>query len=432
MIAHYQRYILIFFCLVMLIGSAGCFDESAGQITMPEPVAQTDETVREQSNIDVYWDATVSMRGYTTLAAGNVYRTLPDLLGDIGGAMGEIKFYSFGEKVHELDGREHRKFSTPEVYTEKITAVHNVIDTANADHLSIIITDLFESDSDWSNVTKKLREKYFSKHKAVAIIGIKNSFMGDIFDVGLNAATYYYNSYDYDYKFRPFYLFVMGSENEVMEFMERWKDKQTAPNEMNYVLFSETLTSPAVNFSNLSLGEMQNFFIDENLDINDKRMKEFGIDTFDEPAVLNVSFSYQPVFGACPLDINALNTKVQVFTLEEENQWQLNEAENDASLELKEDEKQPSLYHVKLTFTPSRTLKPDKINFVNASLVPSAKSYKLPDWINRWNMANVDVAPEQFDGSKTINLIHVMESLKDSVLISARPALINMNLVIKR
>ena len=37
--------------------------------------------------------------------------------------------------------------------------MHNVVDAANEEHLSVIITDLFESDADWSNVTKKLKDK---------------------------------------------------------------------------------------------------------------------------------------------------------------------------------------------------------------------------------------------------------------------------------
>ena len=41
----------------------------------------------EKTDTDVYFDATVSMKGFTTLAADNVYLTLPDLLGDLCGAM---------------------------------------------------------------------------------------------------------------------------------------------------------------------------------------------------------------------------------------------------------------------------------------------------------------------------------------------------------
>ena len=120
-------------------------------------------TAPEKIDTDIYFDATVSMKGFTTLAAGNVYLTLPDLLGDLGGAMGETNFFAFGEQIRPLDRANYRKFTTPEVYTEPITAVANVIDRADMNHLSIIVTDLFESESDWSNVSQKLREKFFAK-----------------------------------------------------------------------------------------------------------------------------------------------------------------------------------------------------------------------------------------------------------------------------
>ena len=54
----------------------------------------------------------------------------------------------------------------------------------------------------------------------------------------------------------------------------------------------------------------------------------------------------------------------------------------------------------------------------------------LPDWVKSWNMANYDIDANAFDGSKTINFLHVVGSLKDSMLMSAHPSLVNVNIVI--
>jgi|GEM_PF-1154647 len=409
--------------------------EDEVSITMPEDIAQASQDVSEEIGVDVYWDATYSMYGYTTLAAGNAYRTLPDELGDIGDSMGQVRFFRFGAEVMPMEGREYRKFSDPGAYTELITAVHNVVDKADPNHLSIIVTDLFESDSDWSNVTKKLKDKYFARHMAVAIIGIKNSFNGDIFDVGLNAAKFTYDSGDNPAMFRPFYLFIMGPEQSVREFMERWKERQAMPNETQYLLLSENLTESANDFSQLTLQEGgQNLYEDEQLGITDKRIKEFGINDMGSPAVLSVQFKYQPVFGACPLNMETLKSSVRVLSLEEgengERAWQVSTMENDAKVEVVPSPDQPGSYSVTLRFTPERTLSPDRINFIHVSVAPDAKGYQLPEWVKAWNMPNVDVAPDQFDGSKTINFLHVVESLKNSALAAAHPSLVNMNLVI--
>ena len=45
-------------------------------------------------------------------------------------------------------------------------------------------------------------------------------------------------------------------------------------------------------------------------------------------------------------------------------------------------------------------------------------------------MPALDVAPESFDGTKTINLLPIMSSLKESQYRSAPPALLHLSFVI--
>ena len=147
-------------CAVIIVLAGGCGNKIENIPPLPGTLPDI-LTAPEKIDTDIYFDATVSMKGFTTLAAGNVYLTLPDLLGDLCGSAGETRFFAFGEQIRPLDGRSYRQFTTPNVYTEPITAVANVIDRADTAHLSIIVTDLFESDADWSNVTQKIREKFF-------------------------------------------------------------------------------------------------------------------------------------------------------------------------------------------------------------------------------------------------------------------------------
>ena len=219
-----KKFLLIIFAAMILVGCGN-------KIQTVPPLPGTLPNILsapEKIDSDIYFDATVSMKGFTTLAAGNVYLTLPDLLSDLCGSMGETKFFSFGEQIHPLDRTNYRRLTAPEVYVEPITAVANVIDRADPNHLSIIVTDLFESESDWANVTQKLREKFFSSHPAVAVIGIKNSFYGEIFDVGLKAAKFNYNSFDDPNRFRPFYLLILGRDDLVKNFLSKFNERRDA------------------------------------------------------------------------------------------------------------------------------------------------------------------------------------------------------------
>ncbi|MBO4400673.1 MAG: hypothetical protein J5809_02380 [Selenomonadaceae bacterium] len=422
-------YAIIFSVLTLASAffAGGCGEEDAGELTLPAEIADSKPApVPQKISTDVYFDATVSMQGYTTLSAGNVYRTLPDLLSDIGGSMGEVTFYSFGENISRIDGRDYRRFSSPDPYTEIITAVHNVIDKSDAAHLSIIVTDLFESDADWSNIAQKIREKYFAHHLAVAVIGIKNSFNGDIFDVGLNAASFRYDSNAAPERFRPFYLLILGHEETILDFMYKFRERQSLPNETQYLLLSENLTTTTSDFSKMNLLEMENFFADSKFNLDETNAREFGLDKFTEPATFSVQFDYNAPLGACPLNMNELDSSAKVSALEEGEWTPL--SRNDVQITMTPAE--GSSYVVKIELTPEKSLREDKINFVQASIAPTARGYLLPDWVSRWNMANVDVAPENFDGSKTINLIHVLGSLKDSVFATTHPALINLNFLI--
>lgn len=421
---------IVLACLIVIGGNffEGCASEQEAAIQLPEDYQHSESLLTEKVNVDVYFDATVSMKGYTTLAAGNVYRTLPDLLVDIGSSMGEVKFYAFGENVKELAGREYRKFNSPDPYIELITAVHNVIDKADSSHLSVIVTDLFESEADWSNISKKINDKFFANHMATAVIGIRNSFNGEIFDVGLNAAKFQYNSYDYPYRFRPFYLLIMGQESAVKNFISKFKERQTLPNDTGYLLLSENLSDMSNDFSKMNLQTMENFFVNDKLNLADNNVREFGVDKFNEPASFTVDFSYSPPIGACPLDMSNVNPEIKIFALNDEGWEQL--VNSDAKITLTTIEGQDNAYVVQFTTLPEETLREGKINFVHIALAPSERGFLLPQWIRNWNMPNVDVDPTNFDGSKTINLIHVIGSLKDSVFSTAHPALINLNFVV--
>lgn len=416
-----KNFILLLALSLLLIGCGN-------QIKTVPPLPGTLPNVltSEKIDTDIYFDATVSMKGFTTLAASNVYLTLPDLLGDLCSSAGEVKFFAFGEQIRPLDGRTYRQFTTPEVYTEPITAVANVIDRADTNHLSIIVTDLFESESDWSNVTQKLREKFFANHLSVAVIGIRNSFYGEIFDVGLNAAKFRYNSFDNPDRYRPFYLLVMGRDDIVKNFLRKFNERQTLPNDTGYLLLSENLTETPSDFSNFELGEVENFYSDDTLGL-DNRVKEFGVDKFSEAASFIFSWQYNPPLGACPIDLSDVDTDVEIFSVNGEEWTPLEN--NDVRVSFLKDNRQADIFLIKVSLTPEKSLAEGKLNFVRIKVMPKEQGYRLPPWVELWSV-NVDGAAKIFDGSKTLNLTRVLGSLKDSISSASRPALMNINFVV--
>ena len=510
--------------LFMTVALSGCGGSDGPILTMPPGSQVPPGQKPAQMTVDVYWDATVSMKGFTTLAVGNVYRTLPDMLGELGGSLGKARFFRFGKQVTPIEGRNYLRFRDQDCYTEEITSFGNVLDEADPNHLSVVITDLFEDKADWSNVTQKLREKYFSQHLAVAIIGIKNSFYGEIFDVGLNATKFNYNSGDDPVRFRPFYLFLMGSEPQVRTFIERWKEKMPSEN-IKYVVFSEYFATYVADIQNTT---RENLFGDGQLMKADSRLQEVGVADRDKEAKFTLRGKLKKNDYCCLVNKNLVGEHpVKVFAWvdtivkgesvdndkagekDEENglldkisAWfsKDKDAEKDATDDKGEsvnndkagekDEENGLLDKIstwfgkdedaekdatdnkgenvnsdkasekgewqeqdskgaratfiwskdtdengnnctlELTFQPGITLPWGQIGLIQVQVVPSRENLQLPEWILEWDMGDIDVALEQFDGAKTVNLERIASSLKDSLMATAHPTIAELYLVI--
>lgn len=446
------RIVTIFCILLSIFTLSGCkiFDDDFSKIPLPPDSYKEIKEPSPKIAVDVYCDATVSMQGFTKLATGNVYRTLPDILGEIGGAMGETHFFRFGETITPIEGREYRLFINPDTYTETITSFGAVLDASNPEHISVVITDLFESDADWSNVTQKLREKYFSEHLAVAVIGVKNSFSGKIFDVGLNAASFDYDSGDAPERFRPFYIFLIGPESELRVFLEKWQAKQKempVDNEIKCIIFKEHFLSQP---NALSLTEAiknkntSNIITDNRLDKADDRLQEASVANSREKTSVNLPINCKLDDNLCQINVQNLNNdiKIQSYVLEsngENSHWtkRENKGTENPTLDISQnqngdDGKQYLKGNLNLSFTLDKALPTGKIGLLQVQVIPTSQSVQLPDWITEWDMGNVDNDYGLLDGAKTNNLTHIMASLKESLFAVANPIILEFDLVIDR
>lgn len=410
-----MRKLLLIICATILI-CGGCGNKIQSVPTLPVTV----ETSADKFDTDIYFDATVSMRGFTTLPVNNFYVTLPDVLGDMCGNFGTVNFFAFGEGIHALDGRSHRQFAAPDVYVEAITSVANVVARADTSRLSVIVTDLFESDSDWSLVAQKIRERFFAAHLTVAVVGIRNPFAGEIFDVGLSAAKFNYNSFDDPNRYRPFYLLVLGRDAAVKNFLRKFNERQTFANDTAYLLLTENLSS--ADFSTFELSEVENFYSDDTLNLGG-RVKEFGLDTFAEPASFVLNWSHEPPIGACPIDLSQLETSTEIFTAVGD-EWSPRES-NDVRATLLKDDRQSEMFLAKVSLTPEKSLSEVAANFVRIKISPTVNGFQLPAWVDAWSCDATS-----FNGAKTVNLSRVLGSLKDSLVETSPPAFVEINFVV--
>lgn len=419
---------LVFLLLCCIMAIAGCGDKKA---VIEQDMFHVQPFVAPQRpEVDVYFDSTVSMMGYTTIVSGNLYRELPDELMDVGSSMGEIKFFSFGKEVKALSGAEYRNFINKDVYVELENSIKTVIDSAQKDHLTVIVTDLFESDAAWSAISSRIQDKYFKENCSVAIVGIKSPFDGTIYDVGLDASKFDYNSGNDASRYRPVYLLVMGPNAHVDGFLKRFSEKNLGRGNMKITKLSNSL----MDVQPVSAQKMPEISIDnaverDNLQIPDGvQAIEYKLPSLSEKTEIVRSFKYEPDRFGCKLDFSKIKPLIQgKYYDSEEESWKDFTVKN-AQVFVEPSEEAADVYNVKISFVPQDSLKGNAVNGIMVSLVPEYDGLILPDWIKEWDLPVGLAGGSGFDGSKTVNLLRTVSSLKDSVLAVSRPSLANIEL----
>lgn len=398
----------------------------------PEMVYTTD--VPDKEIIDVYFDASVSMAGYTTLEANNIYRELPDELASIGGSMGEINFYRFGENIYPIGGIDYREYNSPSVYTELSNSIKNVVAQANPEHLTIILSDLFETDTAWSAVAQNVKDKYFTNRKSVAVIGMKNPFNGRIYDVGLNKQAFDYNSGNDTSKYRPFYMMVMGPEVLVNDFLRRTME-QNWGHEFRHVKLSSILMAEPRSIYNTESIEVNNIYSDDSLNLpENSKAVQYSLNSMDDEILFTHRFVYEMDPLGCEMDMSKVIPNIVLYSLnipEEDSEmptWEVCDVSK-VSASIIPVEGMENTYDATVRFMPRDVMKAGTVNYININIAPTYDGFILPNWIKEWNMPNMVTGdPSQFSGSKTVNLMRTVGSLKDSVLKAGKPSIVNMEI----
>lgn len=187
----------------------------------PEPPPPTETA----SAVRVYLDGTLSMMGFVTRSQATAYvrtiQALPRSLVAAGWQAHAVTYWKFGTRTEELRAPPVRALD-PRFYTDpkinQTTRIDSVIRESPSDHgLTIILTDLFQEDTDVARITGALRDGPFAAHLSLAIIGIRSAFEGVIYDVTPSGASAPYRG------LRPFYLLLLGSERDVLRLLGEFR-----------------------------------------------------------------------------------------------------------------------------------------------------------------------------------------------------------------
>ncbi len=190
------------------------------------------ERISGAVNFAFFVDGTDSMRGYVLPGAGTsayqeLLRTLQDAV---------VQFDQYAEKTYKfgnqtpvvVERRLHVAAGSADFYRDVggYTQVETVLNDRFAppatNRLTVVITDLFQKDTDVTGLTRRLKTRYFAKGLAVGVVGIKTSFLGRVYDLDSRGSTSDVRGS------RPVYALVIGTYANVAHYFDALKKGSTS------------------------------------------------------------------------------------------------------------------------------------------------------------------------------------------------------------
>lgn len=451
---------LALLCLIVLaVFIAGCKtitekfsgQSSTGRCSVISTVESKDilSPPTENLQVDVYLDATLSMKGFTESDSFSYYQqTIPLLESSVINTLkGEKVFYKFGNKAEVIKDRDFLISQKPEFYADADfntkTLIENVLENSNPQNLTIIVTDLFQNNADVNQLSEKIKSKFINANLAVGIFGIKSQFSGTVYDVGSGNYTFPYKTAD-EATYRPFYILAFGSYSNIARYFDALEQDgiKNFPVKERVILSGNLAEKPS-SYAGADLVDKKNVNeLSGTIIKNEQNLTDFGefrIRDAAKPAVIEVRLPFRQL----PATVNIseqLEPQIETLLC---SPGQSPEAGNTRSftaqpsavetLVFEEKAVKSGGIHLKINVA-SEKLEKDEVTAFHIILRP--KQSTLPEWIERWNMTDSEISAWSknatgFDGTKTYNLKHFLQTLWTTTQNVHKPKVADFYLYIK-
>lgn len=162
--------------------------------------------------INVYLDASASMRGFAaTGAAGRYVQFLRELRQALVASWGEqqVRYFRFGGAIAPMNAL--APALEPQFYDETSSRIDLAVRQANPDALTILITDLCQDQADIASVLGALRgSRVLPDRLSLGVWGLRSRFQGRVYCLQPVVPPFDYRSSESARSFRPFYMLALG------------------------------------------------------------------------------------------------------------------------------------------------------------------------------------------------------------------------------
>ena len=387
------------------------------------PLSDNSATAQKSDSITtlIQIDGTPSMQGFTKNFTNSRYAQTLDLLDRASTTTWKtsvVQYFRFGTANQQIDRQAYLQAKLPEFYTGenpvfRVSQIERAIALPAKDKISIIVTDLYQKDSDTNLVLKKLKEDYLQKGYAVGILAIRSEFDGIIYDVGIKNTQFAYNTQGKKVEqFRPFYVLVLGSYGNIFNyFNEIKKTSDSLIKDEQFTIFYPQVVRQASTFQTENLPALPKG-IRRLKTINDGKVlvkvseQPIEIININKNTDENYSISYQAPYNALPYTLPlepgaiAINSIAQSFDTTTKDFQSFNGA---TVLQLNNWRTDNNNIRF-VTKINSNNLDPGVYLFTVDVFPQDLKTWA---WWEKWNSNE-----SSFDGAKTNNLLPFFQGLK--------------------
>lgn len=444
MIAMKPKFTQLYIGLWMSLAILSCDDGSDKCIPdLPTQFDQSNMNLERASqalSAHIFVDTTASMKGFTVPGSTNYTRALPYLESAVltGWVDSTIKFFRFGTWVEPIDRTTFIKLRFSKSYSDEIglkTFIQKAVDyesqesrentgkqdapkDGRASRLVVILSDLFQSDSDFNLLVRLFKEKYLKNNLSVGILGFRSEFDGFIYDLGpgLGPRKYKSETGNPD-SFRPVYLLALGRHEDIAYYF----DTVTAAVSLDAktIIFSPFLTDRLLTFEDTTLSDVDSLIQDDITGSeHNPRLKQLQLVGNPDSAKFSTQLKIVPIPHTMFSELDQIEAKVLAKRCVENRTEVSTEAQ--ACLDIKTSLTQDAI-KLDANLTP-KSLPHNGVFLYEVTLRPDLTGFRVPEWCstspNGWDMGL------EFDGSRTLNLSNLVNSLSMTTLQIHQPIIV--------
>lgn len=391
--------------LVFLVGT-GCVDETDSETAIEGPPPDSITEVQGSASVsgtDIIVDATPSMKGFTDTGNSRYQNFLTLSLANASIQNSELTYYQLTTAVpggiRAVDSK--MQVAQPAFYASGNTDLQTALDSLAPDRLTVLITDLFQSNADMNAVSRSIIRQAFAEGMALGVVGTRLPFEGIVYDLGPNSRSFAYEGE------RPVYGLVFGAPRAVSTYLDDLR-RYVSPEEHKFLVFSPRIAERSAWASVRSTDTTKNLVrVKPRARTPLPRKRTFGIRIRDNSqlARLGAKFSMKVLSDTRPLldpsVIEARVTEAWKYDDKEGRYVQEFEGRNTAGEAFQARVVQgDGTDMLRLKMSP-QDLQRGKYAF---NLATEVREWRMPEWVSSWNLPPSQFEAETPDGSKTANL----------------------------